>query len=298
MAENSTVGFIGLGVMGEPMCRNLLRKSGRRVLCHDLEPKPAARLVDEGAEAAGPEEIARRAGTVLLSLPGEPQVRSVCLGEGGAGGLVAAMEPGQTLVDCSTAPPSLARELADACAGRGVAFADAPVARTAQAAIDGTLSIMVGGTQETFADILPLLDCMAAEVTHCGAAGAGQAVKLLNNMVVAMTVVALSEALSAARASGAVDGKVLFETLARSSADSFVLRNHGMKCLLTGEHPTEGAFPTDYILKDLSYALAFAEGAGLEMRAANVTRDLMERTREAGFARNYYTAVIETLGRQ
>ena len=198
-------------------------------------------------------------------------------------------------MDCSTAPPALARELAQACAGRGIAFADAPVARTAQAAIDGTLSIMVGATEETFGRIRPLLDCMAAEVTHCGGAGAGQAVKLMNNMVVAMTVVALAEALSAARASGAVDGRVLFETLARSSADSFVLRNHGMKCLLTGEHPTEGAFPTDYILKDLGYALDFAEGAGVEMRAANVTRDLLERTRDAGFAKNYYTAVIETL---
>ena len=298
MADGNTVGFIGLGVMGEPMCRNILGKSGRRVLCHDLSPEPAARLAAEGAEAAGPQEIARRAETVLLSLPGEPQVRSVCLGKDGAGGLVAAMGPGQTLVDCSTAPPALARELAQACAERGIAFADAPVARTAQAAIDGTLSIMVGGADETFERVRPLLDCMAAEVTHCGGAGAGQAVKLMNNMVVAMTVVALSEALSAARASGAVDGKVLFETLARSSADSFVLRNHGMKCLLTGEHPTEGAFPTDYILKDLSYALDFAEGAGVEMRAANVAHDLMQRARDAGFAKNYYTAVIETLGRR
>ena len=298
MTDGNTVGFIGLGVMGEPMCRNILGKSGRRVLCHDLSPEPVARLAAEGAEAAGPQEIARRAETVLLSLPGEPQVRSVCLGKDGAGGLVAAMGPGQTLVDCSTAPPALARELAQACAERGIAFADAPVARTAQAAIDGTLSIMVGGAEETFERVRPLLDCMAAEVTHCGAAGAGQAVKLMNNMVVAMTVVALSEALSAARASGAVDGKVLFETLARSSADSFVLRNHGMKCLLTGEHPTEGAFPTDYILKDLSYALDFAEGAGVEMRAANVARDLMQRARDAGFAKNYYTAVIETLGRR
>ena len=295
MTDDNALGFIGLGVMGEPMCRNLLRKSGRPVLCNDLRPEPAARLAAEGAEAAEPQEIARRAGTVLLSLPGEPQVRSVCLGNSG---LVAAMGPRQTLVDCSTTPPALARELADACAQRGVAFADAPVARTAQAAIDGTLSIMVGGARETFERIRPLLDCMAAEVTHCGGAGAGQAVKLLNNMVVAMTVVALAEALSAARASGTVDGKVLFETLAHSSADSFVLRNHGMKCLLTGEHPTEGAFPTDYILKDLGYALDFAEGAGAEMRAANVTRTLMERTRDAGFARNYYTAVIETLGRR
>jgi len=297
MTDGGAIGFIGLGVMGEPMCRNLLRKSGRRVLCHDLRPEPVARLSAEGAEAAGPEEIARRAATVLLSLPGEPQVRAVCFGEGGAEGLIAAMGAGQTLVDCSTAPPALARELAEASARRGAAFADAPVARTAQAAIDGALSIMVGGPEETFARIRPLLDCMAAEVTHCGPAGAGQAVKLLNNMVVAVTVVALSEALAAARASGAVDGRVLFETLARSSADSFVLRHHGMNCLLTGEHPTEGAFPTTYILKDLAYALALAEGAGVEMRAANTARELLERARDAGFADAYYTAVIETLGR-
>ncbi len=295
MKDDNTVGFIGLGVMGEPMCRNLLRRSGKRVLCHDTRPEPLARLAAEGAEAAGLTDIAARADTVLLSLPGAPQLRSVCLGEGG---LIAAMGPGQTLVDCSTAPPDLARDLAQACAVRGTAFADAPVARTAEAARDGTLSIMVGGKRGTVAYIRPLLACMAAEITHCGAVGAGQTVKLLNNMVVAMTVVALAEALSAARASGAVDGEVLFETLARSSADSFVLRNHGMKCLLTGVHPTEGAFPTDYILKDLGYALDFAEGAGVEMRAAAVTRSLMERTREAGFAKHYYTAVIETLGEQ
>ena len=295
MAEAAAIGFIGLGVMGEPMCRNLLRKSGRRVLCHDLRPEPVARLAADGAEAASVERIAAEAETVLLSLPGEPELRALCL-DGPEGGLAARLGSGQTLVDCSTAPPALARELAEACAARGAAFADAPVARTAQAAIDGTLSIMVGGEAAVFERIRPLLDCMAAEVTHCGGVGAGQAVKLMNNMVVAMTVVALAEALAAARASGIVDGRVLFETLAKSSADSFVLRNHGMKCLLTGEHPTEGAFPTSYILKDLSYALGFAEDAGQEMRAANIARELMERTRDAGFAGNYYTAVIETLG--
>jgi len=198
-------------------------------------------------------------------------------------------------VDMSTAPVALARELGQAFAARGVDFADAPVARTAQAARDGTLSIMVGGETAVFARLRPYLACMGTEITHCGAVGAGQAVKLMNNMVVAQTVVALAEALAVARASGAVDPRVLFETLTKGSADSFVLRNHGMKSLLPDTHPTQGAFPTSYIIKDLSYALALAESAGLTLEQATATRRLMERTVEAGYRDSYYTAVIRTI---
>ena len=295
MDSGKTLGFIGLGVMGEPMCRNLVRKGGAEVLCHDVRPEPVRRLCADGAEAAGTADMAARCDAILLSLPGEPQVREVCLG---GDGLVRRMREGQILVDCSTAPVGLARELAAACADRGVEFADAPVARTARAAVDGTLSIMVGGGEGTFGRIRPWLDCMASEVTHCGAAGAGQAVEILNNMVVAMTVVSLAEAVNVARASGAVDPKVLFETMAKGSADSFVLRNHGMKCIEPGSHPTEGAFPTTYILKDLSYALGLAEEAGVEMLSANTTRRLMERTRDAGYADHYYTAVAEVIGKR
>jgi deazaflavin-dependent oxidoreductase (nitroreductase family) len=117
----------------------------------------------------------------------------------------------------------------------------------------------------------------------------------MNNMVVAQTVVALAEALAVARASGAVDPKILFETLTKGSADSFVLRNHGMKSLLPDTHPTQGAFPTSYIIKDLSYALALAESAGVKLEQAMTTRRLMERTAEAGYRDNYYTAVIRTI---
>ena len=174
-------------------------------------------------------------------------------------------------------------------------LADAPVARTAQAARDGTLSIMVGGEAAVFARLRPLLACMGSEVTHCGDVGAGQAVKLMNNMVVAQTVVALAEALAIARASGAVDPRILFETMAKGSADSFVLRNHGLKSLVPDHHPTEGAFPTTYIIKDLSYAIGLAEAHGLRLEQATTTKRLMERTAEAGYAKNYYTAVIRTM---
>jgi 3-hydroxyisobutyrate dehydrogenase-like beta-hydroxyacid dehydrogenase len=296
MSDRGELGFVGLGVMGEAMCRNLARKSGARVIAYDVRPEPLAALKADGVEAAAsPAAVAARAETTFLCLPGEPQVRAVGLG---AGGVVAGLRAGQTLVDMSTCPVALARELAQAAATRGADFLDAPVARTAQAARDGTLSIMVGGEAAVFERLRPLLACMGSEVTHCGAAGAGQVVKLMNNMVVAQTVVALAEALAVARASGVVDPRVLFETLAKGSADSFVLRNHGMKSLLPDRHPTEGAFPTSYIVKDLSYALGLAESCGLTLRQATTTKQLMDETAAAGYAREYYTAVLRVIERR
>lgn len=294
-STGTTLGFIGLGVMGEAMCRNLAKKSGAPVVAFDERAQPLAALAHDGVTAAGSAgDVAARADVVFLCLPGEPQVRAVALGPDG---LVARARAGQTVVDMSTAPVALARDLGRAFAARGAGFADAPVARTAQAARDGTLSIMVGGDPAVFVRLRPYLACMGTEVTHCGPVGAGQAVKLMNNMVVAQTVVALAEALAVARASGAVDPRVLFETLTKGSADSFVLRNHGMKSLLPDTHPAQGAFPTSYIIKDLTYALALAESAGLTLEQATTTRRLMERTAEAGYRDNYYTAVVRTIGK-
>ena len=277
--QDDTVGFIGLGVMGGPMCANLARKSGHPVVAFDLR-RPAP----PGALAAGSvAEVAQRADIVFLSLPGEAEVREVC----------DQLDERKALVDCSTAPVSLARELA----GRFADFADAPVARTRQAALDGTLSIMVGASARFYARIEPLLRCMGSDLTRCGAPGAGQAVKLLNNMVLSVTVLALAEALAVARASGAVDAKLLFEALAKGSADSFALRNHGMKALLPGEHP-ERAFPVSYMLKDLQYALELARSAGLELQAAGTARRMLEQTAALGLGDAYHTAVLEAVKRQ
>lgn len=298
MTNGHALGFIGLGVMGGPMCRNLARKSGAAVLAFDARPEPLAALRQEGIEAAASAaEVGNRAQTIFLCLPGEPQVRAVCLGGNGVDGLIARVGRGQTIVDMSTCPVSLAQELGRSFHARDVDFADAPIARTAQAARDGTLSIMVGGETVVFERLVPYLRCMGSEVTHCGPVGAGQAVKLMNNMVVAQTVVALAEALAVARASGVVEPRVLFETLTKGSADSFVLRNHGMKSLLPDIHPTEGAFPTRYILKDLSYAIGLAESCGLTLEQAATTRRLLDRTAELGWRDAYYTAVIRAIER-
>ncbi len=281
----ATLGFIGLGVMGAPMCRNLARKSGRKVVAFDNNPKEI-----EGAQAAPSLSDIAKAETVFLSLPGEPEVRAVC------NELLEHARPGQAIVDCSTAPVSLARELAAAFAARGARFADAPVARTRQAAIEGTLSIMVGADEALYRRIEPLLRCMASDVTHCGPPGAGQAVKLLNNLVLSMTVMALAEALAVAKASGVVDPGLLFETFAKGSADSFALRSHGMKALLPESHP-ERAFPVTYMLKDVGYALELARDAGLELQGAATVRRLLEETAALGLGEAYHTALIEAVRR-
>lgn len=284
------IGFIGVGTMGEPMCRNLARKSGLLVLAADRDAAPLERLEADDVKAAPIDEIAAECRTIFLSLPGGKEVEEVCLG---AAGLVSKVEAGSTVVDLSTAPVSLARRLYAEFEGRACAFADAPVARTRQAAIDGTLSIMVGGTAETFRRVEPLLRHMASEITYCGEAGAGQAVKILNNMILFQTGVALAEALTIARAHG-VDGKILFETLAKGSADSFALRNHGIKAMLPGVFP-ERAFSTVYALKDLGYAIEMAEERGVPALGADVARELMERAKELGYDKEYWPVLIKAI---
>ena len=285
------LGFIGLGVMGEPMCRNLARKHRGRVLAHDLRPEPLKRLSVDGVAAAGSiAEVAAQADIVFLSLPGEPQVRAVGLE------LSLAARAGQAIVDCSTSPVALARELAAAFTARGAHFADAPVARTRQAAIDATLAFMVGADAFLYHRIEPLLRAMGTDVLHCGAPGAGQAVKLLNNMVLSATVTALAEAMAVARASGLVEPRVLFDALAKGSADSFALRNHGMKSLLPESHP-EHTFPVSYMLKDVSYAMELARDAGLELQSAGTVKMLLEETAALGLGEAYHTAIIEAVRR-
>jgi 3-hydroxyisobutyrate dehydrogenase-like beta-hydroxyacid dehydrogenase len=284
------IGFIGVGTMGEPMCRNLAKKSGLQVLAADRDKAPLQRLAADGVKAASLDEIVANCRTIFLSLPGGIEVKEICLGEGG---ILSKVRMGWTIIDASTAPVSLARHLYAEFEGKACAFADAPVARTRQAAIDGTLSIMVGATDATFARIKPLLHHMASEVTHCGEAGAGQAVKILNNMILFQTGVALAEALTIARANG-IDGKVLYETLTKGSADSFALRNHGMKAMLPDAFP-ERAFSTAYALKDLSYAIQMAEDKGVPALGADVARELMERARELGYDKEYWPVLIKAI---
>lgn len=290
------LGFIGLGVMGAPMCRHLARKGGARVVAYDLASEPLERLAAHGVErAASVREVAEAASTVFLSLPSGRHVEAVCRGADGLeAAAVAGRTPIGTIVDLSTSPLALTRELGAAFAGRGVDYADAPVARTWQAAEQGTLAITVGATPEVFARIEPYLRCFASEVTHCGEVGAGQVAKILNNMVVVGTVVALSEAAAIARSVG-MDATALFETLAKGSADSFALRNHGLKAVAPAAFP-ERVFSTEYMLKDVGYALEMAAAGGLDAAAARHGADLLRRAAEQGHGAQYWPVISTLIG--
>jgi len=169
--KSATLGFIGLGVMGEPMCANLARKSGRPVHATDIRREPVERLASAGVTGSGSvAAVAAAADIIFLSLPSGVEVEQVCFGTGGivpSGGRV------HIVVDMSTTSVKSTREIAGRLMQRGIAFADAPVARTRQAARDGTLSIMVGGSADMLEAIRPLLACMGSEINHCGDIGAG-----------------------------------------------------------------------------------------------------------------------------
>lgn len=288
----NTIAFVGLGVMGEGMCRNLARKGSWRIIGCDTRDEPLERLAADGVErAAALAEACAAADVVITCLPGGKEVEAVARGPGG---IIENCREGQTIIDMSTSPPRLMRELAEACAAKGVDFADAPVARTRQAAIDGTLCIMVGGSKDVYERIKPILETMGTEIPHCGDVGAGQVVKIMNNMVVFETVMALAEALSIAEASG-VDGGVLFDTFSKGSADSFALRAHGMKSLLPQDYP-EQAFSVRYAIKDLSYALELAQETGVSARGANVLHQLMEEAIARGDGDRYTPVIRRGMG--
>ncbi len=291
MNAADVLGFIGTGVMGEPMCRNLAQKSGRRVVAWDLQSAPLERLRAHGvAIAASPGEVAAQASILFVCLPGGVQLESLC-----ETALLPAARAGLTLVDLGTSGVGRTRALARRFAGRGADYADAPIARTRAAAEAGTLALSVGATPEVFARIRPLLACLGTDVTHCGGVGSGQVVKILNNMVLFQTVNALAEALALGRRAG-VDAALLFDALAKGSADSFALRNHGMKAMLPGEFP-ERAFSVEYAAKDNGYALELGRECGVRLRGAEVVAALFAEARAAGFGSAYYPVIAKVVDR-
>ena len=279
-----TIGFIGLGVMGEPMCGHLARRSGKRVLAYDLRSEPLGRLATDGVNSTSLDAIGRDCDLILFSLPDGNAVASV----------VAALEqhlsPGQCVVDTSTSSVSLTREIGARLDQHGIGFADAPVARTREAAARGELSIMVGATEAVFQHVRPVLETMGTDVAHCGPVGCGQVCKVLNNMLVFQHTSALAEAIAIGRRNG-VPPDMLLPVIAKGSGDSFVLRSHGMKSMLPRDFP-ERAFSTRYAIKDLSYALEMAAESHLAVPGAELTMQRLKASEQAGNGEKYHPAVL------
>lgn len=284
------LGFVGVGVMGGGMCRNLVQKSGLPVYAADLDETNLARAAEHGAIASTIALLRRTASTVFLSLPSIDQVEQVCFGDDP---LIVEDGTVRTVVDTSTSDVPRTRALAQRLADHGVAFLDAPVARSREAANNGTLLITVGGAAADFEAVAPWLRCMGSDVVHCGDVGAGQVVKIMNNMVLLSTVNALAEAMAIGEASG-VDKTLLANVLQLGSADSFALRLTGEKYLARDVFP-EKMFPTAYALKDVRLALGLAQASGVRPAVAEATAALLGQAVGQGYGMHYYPVIYRLI---
>lgn len=287
----TTLGFVGLGVMGGPMCRNVALKHPAKVVAFDLSSSAGAILRDTRAQVVNRiEEIWRLADVVFLSLPGGAQVEAVCTGPGG---LIHQARKPNIVVDLSTTSVATARNVAESLGLHGMAFADAPVARTREAAQRGELSIMVGAASETLDAIEPFLRYMGTDIVHGGPVGSGQFLKLVNNALLDVNVIAIAEAMVMAERLG-VDPQVMIDAVSKGSGDSYALRNHAVKSMLPREFPLK-SFSPEYKVKDLSYFLELASELEAPARSAELALRYFKETIDAGYSGRYFTAVVEVI---
>lgn len=256
------IGFIGLGIMGKPMSKNLL-KAGYELMVSDLNESNVAEVVNAGAQAATNQEIARSCDVIITMLPNSPHVKAVMLGEDG---MINDMKAGQIFVDMSSINPTASQEIAAELAKKDVKMLDAPVSGGEPKAIDGTLSIMVGGEKDVFEQVKDMLLVMGGSAVYCGAVGAGNTTKLANQIIVACNIQALAEAMTLAQKAG-VDPQLVFEAIRGGLAGSTVMEAKAPMMIAGNDKP---GFKIDLHIKDLNNALdcAHSVGAPVPMTAA------------------------------
>lgn len=246
------IGLIGLGIMGKPMAKNLL-KAGYDLTVFDLNQAPVEEVVQAGAKkAVSSAELARDVDVVMTMLPNSPHVKSVVLTPGG---VKDSARPGTIFVDMSSINPIASREIAKALAEKGIEMLDAPVSGGEPKAIDGTLSFMVGGKQEVFDKIKPILEKMGSSVVRCGDIGAGNVTKLCNQVVVACNIAGLAEALLLGQKAG-VDPEVIYQAIRGGLAGSTVMDAKAPMMIARNFKP---GFRIDLHIKDLKNVMDAAQ---------------------------------------
>ena len=263
------IGFIGLGIMGKPMVRNILKAGYREVLVWNRSSKSMEEVVADGAIASTPREIGETCDVVITMLPNSPQVKEVMLGETG---VAAYMKPGAVFIDCSSINPVASQEIAAVLAARGVEMLDAPVSGGEPKAIDGTLSCMVGGKQAVFDAYKPLLLTMGASALRCGEVGAGNTTKLANQIIVACNIQALSEALMLAKKAG-VDPELVFQAIRGGLAGSTVMEAKAPMMIGGNDKP---GFKIDLHIKDLNNALDCAHSVGAPVPMTAQVQEILQ----------------------
>ncbi len=290
MNDRDRIGFIGLGIMGKPMALRLVR-AGFPLTVHNRSREAVDELAGEGAEAAtSPREVAERSDVVVTMLPDSPDVEAVVLGEEG---VIQGVTDGMLLIDMSTIAPATSREVHKALAERGVEAVDAPVSGGEPAAIDGQLSIMAGGSEQAMARAKPIFDELGKATTHIGPPGAGQVAKAANQVVVALTIQAVAEALTLAEKAD-VDPARVREALLGGFAQSKILEAHGEKML---EDRFEPGFRIALHRKDVGIALDTARDQGVALPATAQVAELFNALIAQGSGGLDHSALV-TLYRQ
>jgi 2-hydroxy-3-oxopropionate reductase len=284
MAE--TIGFIGLGVMGDPMAHNLI-EAGHSLVVHSRSPEPVEALAKAGAEvASGPREVGERSDVVITMLPDSAAVESVVLGEDG---VLAGATEGDLLIDMSTIHPTVAVAIARAAAERGVSALDAPVSGGDVGAQQGTLSIMVGGESGDVERARPLLEVLGKTIVHVGEPGAGQVVKACNQVVVAVTIAAVSEALVLGSKAG-VDPERILDVLGGGLAANKVMEMRRTNFL---EHDFTPGFRIDLHHKDLNIALESGDAYGVPLPLTGLVQQYMRALRAKGHGGDDHSGLLQ-----
>ncbi|MDR1060481.1 MAG: 2-hydroxy-3-oxopropionate reductase [Clostridiales bacterium] len=286
------IGFIGLGIMGKPMAKNLI-KAGHELVVYDISQAPVDELREAGAKpAASCKAVAEECGVVITMLPNSPHVKEAVLAKGG---VLDGAKPGTVLIDMSSIAPGASQEIARACAQKGVKMIDAPVSGGEPKAIDGSLSIMAGGDRDVF---LGVRDCillkMGASAVYCGDVGAGNTTKLANQVIVACNIAAAAEALTLAKKAG-VDPALVFDAIKGGLAGSTVL-NAKAPMMIGGNF--KPGFKVDLHIKDLGNALETGHDVGAPLPLTAAVMEMLQTLRADGRGQddhsslaNYYAKV-------
>jgi 2-hydroxy-3-oxopropionate reductase len=283
MAEK--VGFIGLGIMGKPMAKNLI-DAGYDLVVYNRTREKADELASEGATVAGsPKEVAENSDVIITMLPDSPQVEEVLAGEDG---VLEGIRAPSLIVDMSTISPVVTEELAEKVQEKGASMLDAPVSGGDVGAIEGTLAIMVGGSEEDFERAKPLFEVMGKAVTHVGPSGTGQVVKAANQIVVALTIEAVSEALVLGSKGGVAPEKIL-DVLGGGLAGNKVMEVKREKML---EHSFDPGFRIELHHKDLGIALAAGREYGVTLPVTAIVDQMLETLKMRGKGDRDHSAIL------
>ena len=280
------IGFIGLGIMGKPMAKNLL-KADYLLTVYDIVPDKVEEVVEAGADAgSSSKEVAEKSEVVITMLPNSPDVEEAVLG---TNGVLEGAKPGTILIDMSSIAPLASKEVAERAKEQGVIMLDAPVSGGEPKAIDGTLAIMVGGPQETFDQVEGILSVMGASVTRVGEIGSGNMTKLANQIIVALNIAAMSEAMVLATKSGVAPENV-YQAIRGGLAGSTVL-DAKMALVLQGNF--KPGFRIELHIKDLANALDTAEEVGVPVPLSSAVMEVMQTLKVDGKGKDDHGGIIQ-----